>query len=194
MGHSSFLSNYRNPVALLDGRRALIRPIVSADRDALRLFFRRLGPETMFLRFQYSKPSVSEQELQSYCECDYERAFTLIAEMEQLTQPRIVGVGRYDCLPNSRSAEVAFVVEDDEQGNGIGTHLLAQLAEVGRDQGLQEFVAETLTYNEIMLSIFRKYDPGLKKDIDGDGCRVTFSIAPARRLPSPTAFHVPSVG
>ena len=181
MGQSSLSHNYENRVTLLDGRDTLIRPICSADYDALRLFFRRLGPETIFLRFNYVKPFLSEAELRSYCECDTDSVFALVAQMKHNGQAQIVGVGRYDRLADQRLAEVAFVVEDGEQGNGIGTHLLSHLAVVAKNKGLEKFVAETVNYNEIMLSIFRKFDPGLRKDIDGESCKVTFSITPSLR-------------
>ena len=180
MGQSTCIAEYRSQVKLLDGHAALIRPIASSDRDELRSFFSRLGPETMFLRFHYAKPLVSEQELQTYCDCDGDNTFTLVAQMDRSGRPRIVGVGRYDRLPSTHLAEVAFVVEDREQGNGIGTHLLAQLALVAKDKGLLQFVAETVTYNEIMLSIFRKYDQALRREVDGESCRITFSISPVR--------------
>jgi hypothetical protein len=102
----------------------------------------------------------------------------------------IVGVGRYDRLQDQRAAEVAFVVEDGEQGNGIGTHLLTQLAVVGGTRGLDIFVAETVNYNEIMLSIFRKFDPNLKRAVDGDSCRVTFTVTQPP-VPAPNQLSVP---
>ena len=179
MGQPISSPDYQIWVTLLDGHRALIRQIRSSDHDELRSFFSRLGPETMFLRFHYAKPVVPEPELRSYCECDGESTYTLIAQIEREGCAEIVGVGRYDRLPQGRDAEVAFVVEDKEQGNGIGTHLLSHLAIVAKEKGLVTFIAETVTYNEIMLSIFRKYDQGLRREVDGDSCRVTFSIAPS---------------
>ena len=44
---------------------------------------------------------------------------------------RIVGVANYARLRDPRSAEAAFVVADEEQGRGIGTRLLEQLASAG---------------------------------------------------------------
>jgi GNAT superfamily N-acetyltransferase len=191
MGQPFRSPDYQTWVTLLDGHAALVRQIRSSDYDELRSFFGRLGPETMFLRFHYAKPVVPERELRSYCECDSESTYTLIAQMERRGRAEIVGVGRYDRLPDGHDAEVAFVVEDKEQGNGIGTHLLAHLAIVAKEKGLVTFIAETVTYNEIMLSIFRKYDQGLRREVDGDSCRVTFSIAPSRGSPSPSHVHAP---
>jgi len=193
MGQDVRFPDYQIGVTLLDGHSALIRQVRSADYDELRSFFGRLGPETMFLRFHYAKPLVSEQEIRSYCECDRESTYTLVAQMEREGRAEIVGVGRYDRLPDMHNAEVAFVVEDKEQGNGIGTHLLAHLAIVAKEKGLAKFVAETVTYNEIMLSIFRKYDKGLIREVDGDSCRVTFSIAPSYGPTARSQLHEPSV-
>ncbi len=168
--------DFRRSVTLLNGQQAVIRPIVHEDRGALKSFFGRLGSETKFLRFHYTKTSISDQELDSYCDCDYVGTYALVAERTRAGSTDIVGVGRYDRLRDDHCAEVAFVVEDGEQGNGIGTILLGELAVVGNTSGLDTFVAETVTYNEIMLSIFRKFDPNLKRTVDGDSCRVTFKV------------------
>jgi GNAT superfamily N-acetyltransferase len=172
-----FTPDFHRSVTLLDGQEAVIRLIGREDREALKSFFGRLGSETKFLRFHYTKASISDQELRSYCECDHFVTLVLVAERKRLGVTEIVGVGRYDRLEDERSAEVAFVVEDGEQGNGIGTYLLSQLAVAGNARGVGTFVAETVTYNEIMLSIFRKFDPSLKRAVDGESCRVTFSVA-----------------
>jgi RimJ/RimL family protein N-acetyltransferase len=170
------LPDFRDSVVLLNGQQALLRPILPEDRSALADFFSRLGSETRFLRFHYTKAAISDEELRRYCECDYDSSFTLLAERGNGHGKNIVGMGTYDRLPDGGSAEVAFVVEDTEQGNGIGTYLLAELAMIGRQKRLHTFVAEIVTYNEIMLSIFRKFNPALTQKIDGDSARISFSI------------------
>ena len=178
------LPEFRDSVVLLNGQQALLRPILPDDRSALAGFFNRLGAETRFLRFHYTKASITDEELRRYCECDYDSSFTLLAERRRGQTKDIVGMGTYDRLPDDGSAEVAFVVEDTEQGNGIGTYLLAELAMIGRQRGLHTFVAEIVTYNEIMLSIFRKFNRALKQQIEGDSARISFSILnPGGSLP-----------
>ena len=167
--------DYRRSFVLLNGEQVLLRPVFHDDRDSLTAFFDRLGPETSFLRFHYTRAHISEQEVRGYCECDYDSVFTLVAEMSRNGSRDIVGVGRYDRLPGSNSAEVAFVVEDGQQGKGIGTYLVKELASLAKERGLTTLVAETVLYNEIMLSIFRKYDRALKTSVEGESCRVTFS-------------------
>ena len=44
--------------------------------------------------------------------------------------------GRYDRLPGTSEAEVAFVVADEHQGRGLGTLLLEHLAAAARERGI----------------------------------------------------------
>jgi N-acetylglutamate synthase-like GNAT family acetyltransferase len=171
---------YRQWATLINGEQILIRPADPGDREALKAFFGRLGEETRFLRFHYTKAAISDEEISTYCNCDYADTFAIVAEKSRGGSNDIVGVARYDRLPAGDCAEVAFLVEDKEQGNGIGTHLVRELAEVARERGMETFVAETTTYNQIMLSIFRKYDSSLKREVDGESCKVTYKVQSKR--------------
>jgi len=53
-------------------------------------------------------------------------------------------------------AEVAFVVIDRHQGQGIGAVLMRHLAGIARAAGLQELIAEVLPENKPMLKVFEK--------------------------------------
>jgi GNAT superfamily N-acetyltransferase len=88
----------------------------------------------------------------------------------------IVGVGRYVRLPCTDIAEFAFVVEDKEQRNGIGTYLLKELVILAKERAVKTFIAELLNENITMLDILRKFAPDLKQVIDGNSILVTISI------------------
>jgi len=177
------MANCQQWVELLDGRRALLRPICSLDKTAILAFFDRLSPETRFLRFHYVKTRLAPDELDQYCCVDYHNTFGLVAEMWRGERAEIVAIGRYSCLPCYDSAEVAFVVEDREQGKGIGTHLLRMLSMIAKEQGIKTFVAELLSDNVIMLDIFRKHDPDLKQEVDGSSHQVILSAHPSQAKP-----------
>jgi len=51
---------------------------------------------------------------------------------------------------------VAFAVLDEMQGQGLGTILLAHLAEVAADNGVTVFVAEVMPQNHRMVEVFRE--------------------------------------
>ena len=59
----------------------------------------------------------------------------------------MIAVGRYDVVEPGE-AEVAFLVEDQHQGRGIGQLLLEHLAQAGRERGVERFVAEVLPDNQ----------------------------------------------
>jgi len=62
-------------------------------------------------------------------------------------------------------AEIAFLVVDAYQGQGIGTILMRHLAVLARDAGLQELIAEVLPENTAMLKLFKKF--GFRPDSKG---------------------------
>jgi GNAT superfamily N-acetyltransferase len=174
------ISNLQQEVTLLDGNKVVLRPICSQDRQALQAFHTRLSADTRFFRYQYHKGELTEHDLKNFCDIDYENTMALVAERGVNGCKKIVGVGRYYRLDNPEVAEVAFVVEDNEQRKGIGTQLLQQLALLARENGIRHFVAEVLRTNGKMISIFRKSDPGLAHlNEDGSTCTIKLSVSEA---------------
>jgi GNAT superfamily N-acetyltransferase len=175
------IQHYEESLTLRDGRQVCIRAIHRDDKNALQAFHSRLSDESLFLRYHYSKGSLTESDLKNFCDIDYHDNLGLVVEKkESNNQTAIIGVGRYCRLPGTDIAEVAFVVEDDEQRKGIGTHLLRHLARLAWQQGIHYFFGEVLRQNGKMLSIFRKSDPSLKQVVDDHTtCTITLSVAEA---------------
>jgi GNAT superfamily N-acetyltransferase len=67
----------------------------------------------------------------------------------------IAGGARYVVVEPGR-AEVAFMVVDKFQGQGIGAALLRHLIVIARKAGLDELSAEVLAGNAPMLKVFGK--------------------------------------
>jgi RimJ/RimL family protein N-acetyltransferase len=88
----------------------------------------------------------------------------------------IIGVGRFDRLPGTSDAEVAFVVADDWQGNGAGTQLLQQLVHRARAEGVTRFVADTLSENHRMRGVFRDSGLPVKSEMRSDVVRVIVDL------------------
>jgi len=78
------------------------------------------------------------------------------AQIDEDGHPVIAGGGRY-IVVRPGQAEIAFVVVDAYQAQGIGTILMRHLAVMARDAGLQELFAEVLPENTAMLKVFRKF-------------------------------------
>ena len=66
----------------------------------------------------------------------------------------VVGVGRYEGIDDRSVAEVAFVVADHLQRQGLGTTLLALLVDHARANGYTNFVAQLLASNSCMREVF----------------------------------------
>ena len=55
---------------------------------------------------------------------------------------------------NATEAEVAFVIQDEHQGRGLGTIFLEHIAQAARERGMRRFVAEVLPDNQRMFEVF----------------------------------------
>ena len=113
----------------------------------------------MYRRFFGAKREFSEKERAFFLNVDFVGHVALVAVVEVAGTAEIAGGGRYIVQPPD-TAEIAFVVTDDYQGQGIGAALLGHLAILARDAGLKEFTAEVLPENIPMLKTFEK--SGLK--------------------------------
>ena len=135
---------------LLDGREIRVRPISASDGAALVRFHEGLSDETTRLRFFVLHPQLASTEVVYFTHVDHHDREALLA----FAGDDIVGVGRYDRVPRTSDAEVAFVVADGWQGSGIGTHLLEQLVRRARAEGVMRFLADTLAENYRMRAVF----------------------------------------
>ena len=115
----------------------------------------RTSEQSLYLRFFAPKRGFTEQEIAFYTDVDQSNHVALVALAEEDGRPMIVGGGRYIVLQPGR-AEMAFAVDDSHQGLGIGTALMHHLAAIARSAGLEELVAEVMSENAAMLSVFAK--------------------------------------
>lgn len=133
-----------------DGQLAHVRPIRPDDKDRLVAFHRHLSYGSVYRRFLGPHPDLRPAEAERFTCVDYVERLAIVVEVAD----QLVGVARYDRLPETTVAEVAFVVADAYQHQGIGTILLRQLVHAARDQGITTFIAQTLVDNRDMLHVF----------------------------------------
>jgi GNAT superfamily N-acetyltransferase len=142
-----------------DGRKIEIRALTPEDKTDLLDAIGRTSTQSLYRRFFGAKRHFSEKEVAFFVNVDFVKHVALIAIAEEGGHPVIAAGGRY-VVQRPGTAEVAFVVTDNYQGQGIGAALLRHLAILGRDAGLREFTAEVLPENVPMLKVFEK--SGLK--------------------------------
>ena len=116
----------------------------------------RTSTQSLRRRFFVPKKVFSEQELAFFLNIDFENHVALVAQIDEDGSPTIVAGGRYIVVQPGQ-AEIAFVVVDAYQGQGIGTILMRHLAVLACDAGLNELIAEVLPENTAMLKVFGKF-------------------------------------
>jgi GNAT superfamily N-acetyltransferase len=159
------------------GTELHVRAIRPDDAPRLAAFHLGLTPRSVYRRFFSIHPRLSETELERFTCVDYVDRLALIAEIGD----RLVAVARYDRLPGTSDAEVAFVVADDLQHHGISTLLFELLAEAARGSGITAFVASTLAENREMLGIFTGSGFDVSTRLDCGVVEVRFLIDPDSR-------------
>ncbi len=142
----------------LSGAELLIRPARITDERALQELMYSLSDESCYRRFMTYKKTHSHEEMQDLVDLDYEQNMALVACVPGTEE--IIGVVRYDVVPATRLADVAFVVRDDWQGKGVGTLLMRRIREAAVARGILGFQAEVLATNKPMLDVF--HESGLR--------------------------------
>jgi GNAT superfamily N-acetyltransferase len=137
-------------VRTISGAVLHTRPIRPDDAVRLVEFHSRLSARSVYRRFFSAHPTLSDSEVARFTHVDFVDRLALVA----LDGERLVAVARYERRPGTDEAEVAFVVADEYQHQGIGTLLLERLADAAWHRGITRFVAETLTENREMLGVF----------------------------------------
>jgi acetyl coenzyme A synthetase (ADP forming)-like protein len=170
-------AHWEGDVVLADGGSVHVRPLGPDDADRLVAFHAGLADETVYLRFFSCKPTLSPEEVERFAYVEHHDRVALVAELGD----RLVGVARYDRAPGTDSAEVAFVVSDEQQGRGIGTALFEHLAAAARERGITRFVAETLADNGHMLGVFRAAGFAERTRLEGGVVHVELLIEPTDR-------------
>ena len=147
---------------LPSGTRIVIRAIRPDDKPLLSEALPRLSPQSSFARFLTLKSSFSADELRYLTEIDGVAHVAFVAVLADDRQ-RLVGVGRYVRLPDDPStAEVAVVIADEFQTQGLGSRLGLLLADHARAHGVERFVATMLSDNLAAHRLFAKISARLE--------------------------------
>src|ERR1044071_2198278 len=180
------LREYLEPAVLRDGESVVIRALRPADKPLLEELFRRLSPESSWLRFFGVKRPLRESELAEMAELDFHTRVGLAAIHREEGQDKIIGVAHFLCCApqpvGSSRAEFAVTVADEHQGRGIGTLLLEHLALIARANGVQEFEAEVLAENVEMLKVFAESGFAVRQTANGEAFHVVFPTAQTERF------------
>ena len=174
---SEYPGRWEADVVLADGGTAHVRPIVAEDGDRWSRFISQLSPRTVYFRFFTEHPQLGPAEREHFTNVDHVGRVAFLA----LLGDEIVGVGRYDRIPGSLVAEVAFVVADEHHGRGLASILLEHLAAAARERGLRRFEAEVLTGNPTMVRVFQDAGFRIEREFERGSTTLAFDIEPTEQ-------------
>jgi GNAT superfamily N-acetyltransferase len=168
-------ANYTAIETLRDGRSIVIRALKPEDEAGLLAAVRRSSAQSLYRRFFGLKRHFSDQEIAYFLNVDFVSHVALVAVIDEGGRPVIIGGGRY-IVEQPGKAEVAFVVVDEYQGQGIGAALMRHLAGIARQAGLKELTAEVLPDNMSMLRVFEKSGLHLSTQCESQVLHVTLQL------------------
>ena len=125
------------------------------------------------------RKALSSAELDRITASDFVNFVSLAAIVGSGPDETLIGGATYVSLPSAggtRAAEVAFTIEEDFQGQGLASKLLALLATIARQQGMAHFEADVLAGNAPMLKVFERSGLPLTKARDGGVTHVVMDL------------------
>ncbi|MGF1470199.1 MAG: GNAT family N-acetyltransferase [Rubrobacteraceae bacterium] len=139
-----------------------VRRATSEDLGKLRGMASRLSQQTIYERFHAPYPAVPDWMLSSVLNLDDRAGGSLVA----VAGDEIVGHAMYVRSADGDEAEIAVVVEDGWQSQGIGKLLIRRLAiEAGR-RGVKVFVGAAVGENRRVLGLLRSVFSGVQTSIE----------------------------
>jgi len=143
-------------VRLRDGRQVCVRPARTSDSGAMQELFHRLPEEDVESRFLQKLSSLTDTVAQYLCSVDYEQEMAFAAVVGPSEHERIVAASSYYLSPATGLAEVAYMVDPEWQGTGLGGLLHTRMFEYARTRGVRGFRADVLLGNTRMMRVFKR--------------------------------------
>jgi succinyl-CoA synthetase alpha subunit/RimJ/RimL family protein N-acetyltransferase len=162
---------------LADGGLVHIRPLTDADRAKLHALNAASSDRSLYLRFF----SMSRWSADNFADALVRRSSATYRALVASVGDDIVGVASFEAI-DQRVADVALLVSDAHQHEGIGTLLLEHLASVARHHGLRRFRADVLVENFSMLRVFRDLGFRVTSAPDLEVIEVDLDLDPGPRL------------
>ncbi len=194
---------------LRDGTTAHVRVARGEDKGKLFAFFQGLTPEARWRRF-FSVGVPSRDFIGTLCDPSKpSEVLTLIVTRYWKGEDKVIATASYQAVhqktataevqhaqsPSSPApvvrtsdaatggaAEVAFAVDENFQGKGLGSLLLERLAVLAARHGIVRFWAITQADNRPMIDVFRDSGFQIREKPDGGFIEVELSVTPGEAL------------
>jgi acyl-CoA hydrolase/RimJ/RimL family protein N-acetyltransferase len=169
---------------LRDGRRLTVRPARAADAQGIHDLFFRMSAEDVRTRFFRCLRSLTDEMAQHLCNVGYTQEMAFAAVVGDPESERIVGTSCYFVDPQTGLADVAYMVDPQWQGVGLGALLQTRTIEYARAHGVRGFTADVLATNTVMLGVFRRSGCDMTtRLVEGSyEVQMLFPAVPAKKL------------
>ena len=140
------------------GRAAIVRAIRGEDEPNHLEFYNKLSPQSIRLRYFYSRGVPTHQELANWTQIDYDRemAFIISIPRENEEGMETLGVARAVTDADNIRSEFSVVIRDDLQGEGLGVILMQKIVDYCRSRGTLQIIGSTLQANKGMQNLAKK--------------------------------------
>lgn len=155
------MQKFRKEFLAKNGKKILFRPLSPKDDYKILEFYNDLGQETVYFRFFSRKKTVSLRLVRKYTRIDYEKQIAIVAVHDE----KIIGVAHL-ISEKEGSAEMAVIVTDNWQHNGIGTALLESLVNIAREKDIRHLFGIILRDNKKILRTIDKFGFKVRKKYD----------------------------
>ncbi|MBF0459874.1 MAG: GNAT family N-acetyltransferase [Magnetococcales bacterium] len=147
---------FSSTLHLADGRSVEFRFIQPSDDHIVRKRFHALSPQTVYYRFMAPLKRLSFKQIMDLVYVDQRVAAAIGGFVPGLGRDGLIALAGYHLEPHSNSAEVAFLIHDNWQRHGIGSHMFHTLAGIARRNGITRFTADVLPGNIQMQRVFQR--------------------------------------
>ena len=171
--------DFTSAETLRNGLAVTIRHLRDDDRERMAKAVRQLARESVYTRLFSYRNELTESGLDRIMKVDPERQVALVVTTGAGEDEIVIGSGRYfasGAKGEERTAEVAFVVEEDYQGLGIAGRLLRHFVRIAREQGIVAFEADVLAGNKSMLAVFARSGLPMRTRAEGTTVHLTLSL------------------
>lgn len=143
-----------------NGTPVIVREIQAEDEPLMIKFHQGLSERSVYMRYFESLSLASRTKharLARVCRSvPGDETVLIVLSKAPAGREEILAVARLSKLPGANAAEVAVLVSDGWQGQGLGTELMKRLVDCARVQHISHLNAEMLRDNTVMQSVFKK--------------------------------------
>jgi len=163
---------------LRDEKEYILRPLGPADDRRLQEFFYSHTEETIIRRYGFTVTRMSRERAFELVGIDQNRDLALAIVELQGPRQVIHAVGRYYLDPDSKGAEMAFVVSESKRRLGMARRLLERMREIATERELAHLWAQVDRDNAPMLTLFRRQGGVESPGEDPHTVRVDIALTP----------------